>query len=318
MGEALSGLRDSIFGHQEIFQVWEHRLATQSLEGTFVFVGPQGVGKVKTALALIQQTLCQARQPTACGHCGSCLRVAKGEHESLFHIKPAGNLIKVDQAHEVLQFCQLQSLTAKRFVIIEEADKLGPAAANVLLKTLEEPPTGTVFLLTAPSTTALLPTIRSRAQVLRFQPLSLETLRLAQAGPEWALQASQGRMDRLQTLLETSQQELRKSGAHLLLQILTHPDLLSEETWRENLKAKEDLRRYLELWLGLLRDVFYLNQGETESLLNPDLKTELGRLQTLSDQKLQKAFHDILELQKQMVFNKDAVLSLESLYIQMR
>lgn len=318
MGKILSRLRDSLVGHKEVMSVWHNLNQTQNLEGTFVFVGPPGVGKTKTALVLIQDILCTKNQNKACGECGSCLRVEQGQHESLLQIHPNSGLIKTEQAHDVLRFCHLQNLTKKRFVLIEDADRLGLAPANILLKTLEEPPPGTVIILTAPSTTALLPTIRSRARVFRFQPLSPEEMLNSHLGPDWAIQASQGRMDRLSKLMDPQQALKRKTSLQLLQRILLSADMLTDDSWREALKSRDETRENLEHWLGMIRDALYLNQGNSEGLMNPDLKSDLEKFLVFSEEKLHFIFQRLIELQRQMQFNKDAVLSLETLYIQNR
>jgi DNA polymerase III subunit delta' len=311
-------LSDSICGHHEIFEQWENLQKRTALEGTFVFVGPPGVGKVKVAIALVQQVLCEKKMQTACGDCGSCRRLESQQHESFLHIKPQNGIIKVEQAQEVLRFCQLQNLTEKRFVLIEDADLLGTATANSLLKTLEEPPAGTVFILTAPSASSLLPTIRSRSQVLHFMPVSFEEMHKLKKGPEWAMKASFGRFDRLELLLSEEKKPLREQSLKNLLQLTLNPDFLTEENWRESLKNREEVRAELSLWLSFVRDALHLKLNRVDNLLNPDFHQDLARLLFLSEEKLHFLFQEMIELQKQFHFNKDAVLSLESLYIRMK
>jgi DNA polymerase-3 subunit delta' len=311
-------LSENICGHQDIFKQWTALQSRGALAGTFVFVGPSGVGKVKVAQALIQQVLCDEKRDIACGHCGSCRRLEVNQHESFLHVKPQNGVIKVEQAHDILRFCQLQKLTEIRFVLIEEAELLGIATANSLLKTLEEPPAGTVFILTAPSASSLLPTIRSRAQVIRFLPISFEDMQKSQKGPDWALRASLGRFDRLELLLNAGKKPLREQALKNLLQLTLNPDFLTEETWRESLKNREEVKAELVIWLCFVRDAIQLKLNRVDNLLNPDFQQDLTRLLFLSEEKLHFLFQEFIELQKQFLFNKDAVLSLESLYIRMQ
>ncbi|MFN8847327.1 MAG: DNA polymerase III subunit [Bdellovibrionales bacterium] len=311
-------LSDHICGHGEIFEQWKNLQKRSALTGSFLFVGPPGVGKVKTAQALIQQILCESQKDLACGECGSCRRVASHQHESFLHVKPQNGIIKVEQAQEILRFCQLQSLSNKRFILIEEAELLGVATANSLLKTLEEPPAGTVFILTSPSASSLLPTIRSRAQVLHFKPVLFEEMQKSSKGPDWALRASLGRFDRLELLLSEDKKPLRELALKNLLQLTLNSDFLTDDSWKESLKNREEVRSELLIWLSYVRDALQLKLNRNENLLNPDFQQDLSRLLFLSEEKLHFLFGELLDLQKQLQFNKDAVLSLESLYIRLK
>lgn len=314
----MSCLESVIFGHEKLFSAWKKLISNQQLEGTFLFIGVPGIGKIKAAFAMIQMALCEKGSSQACGECGQCQRVQSRQHESLLHIQSSGAMIKVESAHEILQFCQLQSLTKKRFVLIEEAEKMNLQTANILLKTLEEPPSGTVFILTSSSSTSVISTIKSRSKVFKFNPVSPEVMLENHLGPEWAIQASQGRFDRLQTLTDPQNQLLRKNALQVLTQLLVSTHFLTDDHWRESLKSRDELKANLELWLSLIRDALYLQLNEKNSLFHADLKSELMRIATFGTDKLNWIFNQLLDLQKHLNFNKDAVLSLESLYIQSR
>jgi DNA polymerase-3 subunit delta' len=91
-------------------------------------------------------------------------------------VEPDGAQIKIEQARDVLQFLSLRNLGRARIILIDPAHAMGPQAANALLKALEEPPPGTYFILVTSQAAALLPTIRSRSQLVRFKPLSTAEL----------------------------------------------------------------------------------------------------------------------------------------------
>ena len=83
----------------------------------------------------------------ACGICGSCLRIAQGQSESMLEIRPDGQFIKVSQASEIINYLSLQQWGRARAVIIDDVQRMNMQAANSLLKTLEEPPERTYFFL---------------------------------------------------------------------------------------------------------------------------------------------------------------------------
>lgn len=311
----MASLKSKILGHDRIFSLWSELLKNSKLTGSFLFVGPNGVGKVKSAWALMQEALCDTYPDKACGECGSCRRVEQHTHESILFIQADGPQIKAEQAQSVLEFLQLRSVRRYRFVLIEDAQKLNPTAANSLLKTIEEPPEGTIFILTAPSISSVLPTIRSRCRVFHFQPISAEIMLDNKVASEWAIYASQGRFDKLLSLSDADTKEVRHKWGEFLVQFFSAPDSLTEDTWRDKMKSREDVRLAVDIWLSLLRDALFLQQGEKKALHNLDMSSTLGSLSQVPTYKLQALASGLIQFQKDLSFNKDAVLSLESLYI---
>jgi DNA polymerase-3 subunit delta' len=152
------------------------------LHHCLLFEGPQGIGKASSALWLAMTVNCEADEPARpCGSCWSCRQIPKGQHPDVIQLgldlKKATPIISVSQAREVLQQLMLRPFHARhRFVIIDPMDAMTPAAANAMLKTFEEPPGATGFILVSSSAASLLPTVRSRSQRIRFAPVSTDEL----------------------------------------------------------------------------------------------------------------------------------------------
>lgn len=176
-----------VVGHDAVFDRFARALARGRLASTYLLVGPEGVGKRTAALALASHLLClrPPRDPrSGCGACDSCRLAAAGTHPDLHVVtRPPGKsslgieLFIGDQEHRhrtgLCHDVALRPMVASRRVaVIDGAELLGVEAANSLLKTLEEPPPRSVFFLVSGSFARLLPTIRSRCQVVRFGPLS--------------------------------------------------------------------------------------------------------------------------------------------------
>ncbi len=192
---------------------------------SLIFSGPEGVGKKKLALLWIQALLCEADKKSevlsSCGQCGSCLRLLKGQHESLFVVEPSGLSIKVDQAKECIQFLGLRSLSKKRFILINEAQKLNVQASNALLKIVEEPPADSYFIFITSSLEAIVQTLRSRSQVISFGPLKPSELKQVQPdAEEWQILASMGSLAKLSDLESEDEQTLRKDSHRFLYTLL--------------------------------------------------------------------------------------------------
>jgi DNA polymerase III subunit delta' len=173
-------------GHDDVVAKFRRALEQGRLASTFLFVGPEGIGKRAFALQLAQSLLCQTRNEKLldpCGNCPGCSQVLAGSHPDLIAIaKPAGKseipvgMLKGDDNYPAEQSL-LFNLSMRPFyggrkvAILDDADSLNVAGANSLLKTLEEPPPRSVLILISASADRQLPTIRSRAQIVRFAPL---------------------------------------------------------------------------------------------------------------------------------------------------
>ncbi len=115
-----------------------------------------------------------SRAPDACGHCTVCRRIARGVHADVLMIEPGETgSIKVDQARAAIERSAYRPFEGRRrVVIVDDADAMEASAQNALLKTLEEPPAASTFVLVTSRPDLLLPTVRSRCQRVRFGPVS--------------------------------------------------------------------------------------------------------------------------------------------------
>ncbi|HEY1601577.1 MAG TPA: DNA polymerase III subunit delta' [Pirellulales bacterium] len=176
-----------IEGHDEVVEKFRAMLAQGRLASTFLFVGPAGIGKRSFAIRLAQAFLCQTHPAAAldpCGTCAGCQQVLAGTHPDLLRVSrpadksfiPVEAFIGSKEKRMQEGLCHDISLKpfmgGRRVAIIDDADHLNEEGANSLLKTLEEPPPQSVLILIGTSADRQLPTIRSRAQLLRFRPLS--------------------------------------------------------------------------------------------------------------------------------------------------
>jgi len=311
----MARLLDQVFGHKDVIAKLLGTFASDRPGQTFLFVGPSGVGKKKTAWGLAQALLCETSR-TACGRCGSCLRVAAGAHESLKVIASEGPQIKIEESREVIQFLNLQGLTARRVVIIDQAQSLNLQAANSLLKTLEEPPPETYFFLIAPSNAGVLSTIRSRSRTVSFKPLTVaEISRGAPGAPEWAVRASQGSFEKLAQLQDGPEQEVRSEAFSLLQQFVEDKDFLTDNSWRDSFKERARSQRILSYWVSILRDVLYYQEDQKKQIMNVDqaefLKTMADRSRELILDLLEKS----LTAEKEVLQNRDVQLLVEEFWI---
>lgn len=138
-----------------------------------LFSGLAGIGKEACALEFAKLVNCSSPTPTDnCGHCSSCRKITTGSSPDLVRVSRDGAFIKLDQVRELKDRVRFRPYENRwRVIIIQDAQHLREEAGNALLKILEEPPAGNIFILTALEPQMLLPTIVSRCCHIRLQPL---------------------------------------------------------------------------------------------------------------------------------------------------
>jgi DNA polymerase III subunit gamma/tau len=169
---------DEVVGQEHVLDVLAAALRRDVVGHAYLFSGPRGVGKTTTARLLAMAVNCDAApEERPCGVCESCTLVQAGHHPDVTELDAASNN-SVDDVRELREKVALASLRGGRRVwVLDEAHMLSRAAANALLKTLEEPPTGLVFVLATTEPEKLPPTVLSRCQHFRFRRLSEEQIR---------------------------------------------------------------------------------------------------------------------------------------------
>ena len=176
-----------ILGHDKIVEFFRRAAQRGRLSGSYLFIGPDGIGKRRFAVALAKSLLCLNNPESdlnPCGTCASCKEIDNNSHPDLEIVqKPADKslipleLLIGDVEHRnsegLCHFLSVKPQFAKRKIaILDDADFLNAEGANAMLKTLEEPPPNALFILLGTSAAKQLPTIRSRCRIVRFDPLS--------------------------------------------------------------------------------------------------------------------------------------------------
>ena len=310
----MARILDRVVGHSHQIEKLLSAAEANKLPSTFLFVGPSGVGKKLLATGLAQALICE-KTLQGCGSCPSCLRMGKGQHENFLFIFSEKNQIKIEQSRGVLDFLSLRALRGNRVILIDEAQNLNPQAANSLLKILEEPQENVFFFLIAPSSEHVLPTIRSRTQIVHFQALEPEQLQQKSKAPDWALRAAQGSFEKLAMLQEKDEQVLRDQAKSFLKTWLRDPAGYLKPELRETFKDRingSSLSLYLAMFL---RDAVYFKEEVQEKIFNQDQLIFLKDLAQLSSEKLLATAQKALLIPSQLQQNRDAALVFEEFWI---
>ena len=188
----------------------------------YIFAGPEGCGKRTMARICAQALFCKAgEKDRPCGKCPGCLQFQEG-HPDVYELKVPEDKtqIPVESVRELLGALSDRAFSGgSRVVLVDEGDRLNVNAQNALLKTLEEPPENTVFIICVTSINNLLPTIISRSQTVRFSPM--EEDRLAQelikkgakeADAQWIARVCEGSLGRaLECMSDENMLEMGKN-----------------------------------------------------------------------------------------------------------
>ena len=308
-----------IVGHRRLLTLLSRAVARDTLPPSLLLAGTRGVGKRRTAVALAEVLNClqpagtkgppgpAGTQPSgfevdACGECAACRRIARGVHPDVILIEPGDTgSIKIEQVRDAIDRAGYRPFEGRRrVVIVDDADALVQGAQNALLKTLEEPPSASVFVLVTSMPDSLLPTVLSRCQRLRFGALSPQDVAaILVSGHEYsetearaAAADADGSAGRALESASTDIVEARASAQRLLEQVarMTDParriEVAKELTGKKKTPAaeREALAATLRSTATLLRDVGILaTHADSAALANSDLADELGRLATTFD-----------------------------------
>jgi DNA polymerase-3 subunit delta' len=251
----------------------------------YLFEGPEGVGKAMTAMRLALTVNCLSDH-APCGTCASCRTILAGTHPDVVVVGPdpekLTRIITADQARAVITGLQLQRHSARRrFVIIDPVDALSEEGANALLKTLEEPPAGTQFILVTSRAASLLPTVRSRSQRVRFGPVAREALEgwLSARGLDPALAVLSAGSPGFALRLADGEAQERRDVVEQLLGVVGQPLHLlfsfSEAAGKRSEGSVERTTLAVDALEELLRDAVFVASGRERDVLHP---THLGAL----------------------------------------
>jgi DNA polymerase III subunit delta' len=302
----------TIVGHRRVTSLLARAVARETLPPSLLLAGAAGIGKRRTAMALAETVNCLSPvdgsthpsgsgvvlERDACGECASCRRIARGVHPDVIVIAPGDTgTIKIEQVRDVIDRAGYRPFEGRRrAVIIDEADALVPQAQNALLKTLEEPPSASIFVLVSSIPDALLPTVQSRCPRLRFGDLSAAEIAevlirdhgYAETEARAAAADADGSVGRALSAQSADLADARDAARQLLEQTARVSDparrLELAKTLAPGGRAtsageRDQLAACLRALASLLRDLGILvNRADARSLANADLAPQLSAL----------------------------------------
>ena len=270
-----------IKGQAQAIAFLQEYLRQDRLSPGYLFVGPEGIGKKLVALNLAKAVNCQSHSYDACEKCPSCVKINNNQHPDVHLIDNFDKEIKIEEIRNLEKDIGLKSYEAKiRVFIINNAHRFNSESANALLKTLEEPPPGSLIILISDKPWLLFKTIISRCKVLRFSALrrtELENILKHEHGLERNLAHflayfSEGRFGYALRLKDTDILQQK----NMFLDTVASSASLNLEGL--NPKSKEDVRTILNILTSYFRDIYLVKTGLAHSeIINLDRKDELLR-----------------------------------------
>jgi DNA polymerase-3 subunit delta' len=287
--EAVDQLLGAISNESDVHHAW-------------LFTGPPGSGRSQLALAFAASLLCA---DGGCGNCNSCQMIQSRNHPDVQVLNTERVLISIDEVTEFIEkSIQMPAIGKYRIMIIEDADRMSERTSNLLLKSLEEPPKGTIWMICAPSEADLLPTIRSRVRRVQLKVPTVEAVaqllvekygigvELAQQSAAQA-QSHVGMARRLAS--NAGARDRRSQALKAVLSITDIPSAMAvsevlaklAESDGAQLTAEQDEAERKELFLSL--------GVSEESKLNPSSRAQLRRLEESQKRRATRSKRDGLD-----------------------
>jgi DNA polymerase-3 subunit delta' len=283
----------NIVGHEHAIDRIKRTLAAEQVRHAYVLSGPEHIGKSLLAHRFAQTLLCmggpdpQVAPQNPCNVCLSCRKVMHGNHPDVHVIRKASDkqFILIEQIRALQSDSARRTLEGRRNIfIIEDAHEMNPAAANCLLKTLEEPESDVVLLLTVPDAGLLLPTILSRVQQVTMHLLTSLQIKTA-LEQQWEVEPQEaaliaalaaGRMGwAIQAVKDEDMLTERKAQLETLSKLPTVSKVQRFDIAQRLSSDTEKARAVLELWLLWWRDMVLAANTCLDLTVNVDMRDTL-------------------------------------------
>jgi DNA polymerase-3 subunit delta' len=335
-----------LIGNEKVKESLTHLLRSGRLPNSMLFSGPDGVGKKEFAFALARALVCTGPDVKPCRVCSACLRVArfdvppsdkKDEYKKVFFdrhadvgmVVPFNRTLLVDSIRALEKEAHFQPFEARaRLFIIDNAEKMNDEAANALLKTLEEPSDTTYIILITHHPDALLSTIRSRCQTIRFSPIVekeieaflIEHKKRKPSEARLAARVSGGSVGAAMMLEIDDFRSRRAFQMSVIEKAFIDPDrpaLLRMAEQMNDAKNKESFEANLEILESLVRDIWLLKSAvPRNSITNFDEAEKLDLIAGQTEMKrLEYALAEIESLRQSFAVNINRRSATDALFM---
>jgi len=290
-------------GQDKLVAFLKKAVTNDSLGHAYIIEGESGAGKKTLADYFAALAVCA--NGTACGKCRQCAQTEAGVNPDITVVSAEGKTsVSVDTVRELISTVAYHAVHGgRRVYIIQDADLMTPQAQNALLKVIEEPPAGVVFLLLCKQKSQMLRTITSRTQVLKPAPLSKDTLKqIVPDCGEFELAYCKGNAGKLIKICADNEfKTFRNNAVETIGKLFTHGEESLYDTadfFEQNKERKEDL---FAIMLYVLRDVMCKKTMLSKFIINADKADIINRISSaLSPSSCMRAIEAVLEAERGM------------------
>ncbi|MFD2628078.1 DNA polymerase III subunit delta' [Oceanobacillus kapialis] len=298
----------------------------------YLLHGARGTGKEAIATMIAKSLFCENLDGVEpCNQCHACKRIISGNHPDVHWIEPEGQSIKIEQIRNLQKEFSYSGMESTRKVyIIKGAETLTVNAANRILKFLEEPSKQTTAIMLTENSQAILPTIRSRCQIIDLQPLNV--IHFQQKLVENGLSENTARLmgaltNNLDDALARSNDEWFATARKIVVQLVEmfaeNPQdvyLYIHNHWVVHFKERSEQEEGLDLLLLAFKDVLYYhigNESEMVFFANQDPLLEKATL-SFSQGELLEHLNTIMQAKRKLKQNVNPTLVMEQLTLQIQ
>ncbi len=244
---------ENLVGNEKVKEYLNSTIENKNISHSFIFVGKPGIGKKQFAHQYAEMIMCL--QDGKCDgnsvKCDSCIKFEGNANPDYAEITPGGKTLKIEQIRNLQARIVEKPITSRRKVyVIDDADLMSEESQNCLLKTLEEPPEYAVIILIVSNESRILPTIKSRCVIIKFQPLTSKEIK--QVKPELSddlIQLLEGSLLNAENIEQKKEQYAQLSN---LVNVLENKQLVEVFNSADLLyKGKDDIITLLE-YLNLI------------------------------------------------------------------
>ena len=326
---------NDIIGQRIVVDSLKKAILEEKVANGYIFTGPKGSGKKLIAYTFANALNCKADNSIRpCGKCSSCMKFASNNHPNVEVIRPTGTSIKIKQIRQVISDVSRKPFeSGYKIVIIDDAGKMTVDAQDAFLKTLEEPPENTIFVLLVENHHSLLPTVLSRCQVFQLKPIPLNEVKAyiikGFSNPDSQIKLatvySNGIIGRAMQILRDDKFFNVRDRYFYALSLFFEEDFIKlSQTVNDFTAIRNEAEEFVDFLLGFFRDIAVYSELEqqcgedgTEGLIiNIDKLSDIVRYRNiLTEQQLDYIIENIKRTKKYLGHNVSIRNSIDAMLL---
>ncbi|MEG2841790.1 MAG: DNA polymerase III subunit [Cellulosilyticaceae bacterium] len=319
-----------VIGHHTIKEYFNRAVGADKVSHSYIFEGPEGVGKKMVAMELAKILLCEEKENnTACNKCKSCHMIEAHTHPDIIVVNKDTKVTKIDTIRDkVVKEMGIKPYQGNyKIIIVAEADTVTTEGQNAMLKTIEETPSYGIVILVVQNIAKLLPTIKSRCIHMRFNALMqkeimeyLGTKGITGQNKEIYTKFCEGSIGMANKLIEDKIFiEQRRKSIEYLRRLDSANMMQLYDVVKELCDQKEIITSILDFWLLWYRDVALLKSTGSDNLYYLDYKSDLlDTTHKLTYNKISNNIVSVKEAKREIEQNIYATFVIENLLLKLK